>query len=451
MKEKTPARHRPERRELARSGSPLPDARQVSLDILVEVLDRHRALDQAIAGHERFPRLEPRDRAFARNLIATTLRRLGQVDAIIDGFVAHELPPRGRTARHVLRLGATQLLFLGTPPHAAVDSSVGLVEGSALASFRGLVNAVLRRVSRDGPAILAGQDAARLNSPQWLWQSWTNAYGEAVTRSVAEMHLREPPLDLTIRSDPELWATALSGACLPTGSVRRPAELGGSVEALPGYSEGVWWVQDAAATLPVRMLGKLSGLSIIDLCAAPGGKTMQLAAAGARVTAIDRSESRLQLVMDNLARLRLSAELHAADAASWKPRAPADAVLLDAPCSSTGTIRRHPDVAWQKRPEDVERLAALQDRLLQAASSMVKPGGLLVYCVCSLQPEEGAARVAAFLDSARLRMEPLKTGEIPGLPDEAITQEGALRTLPSQLASLGGWDGFYAARLRRVS
>jgi 16S rRNA (cytosine967-C5)-methyltransferase len=213
----------------------------------------------------------------------------------------------------------------------------------------------------------------------------------------------------------------------------------------------VWWVQDAAAALPVRMLGNVSGLSIIDLCAAPGGKTMQLAAAGARVTAVDRSESRLQRMAANLSRLRLPAGLVAADATSWRPIAPADAVLLDAPCSSTGTIRRHPDIAWQKRPEDVARLALLQDRLLQAAATMVKPGGLLVYCVCSLQPEEGAARVAPFLGSSPLRIEPLKAGEIPGLPDEAITPEGALRTLPSQFAAPGGWDGFYAARLRRVS
>jgi 16S rRNA (cytosine967-C5)-methyltransferase len=451
VREKNPARRRPERRELARSGSPLPDARQVSLDILIAVLDRHRALDQAIAAHEPFPRLEPRDRAFARNLIATTLRRLGQIDAIIEGFVAQDLPPRGRPIRHVLRLGVTQLLFLGTPPHAAVDSSVGLVEGSALASFRGLVNAVLRRVSRDGPAILAGQDAARLNTPEWLWQSWTKAYGEAVTRSIAEMHLREPPLDVTVRSDPESWARALGASLLPTGSLRRPAELGGSIEGLPGYTDGVWWVQDAAAALPVRMLGNVSGLSVIDLCAAPGGKTMQLAAGGARVTAVDRSESRLQRMAANLSRLRLPAELVAADATSWRPIAPADAVLLDAPCSSTGTIRRHPDIAWQKGPEDVGRLALLQDRLLQAAATMLKPGGLLVYCVCSLQPEEGAARVAPFLGSSPLRIEPLKAGEIPGLPDEAITPEGALRTLPSQFAAPGGWDGFYAARLRRLS
>jgi 16S rRNA (cytosine967-C5)-methyltransferase len=429
----------------------LPDARQVSFEILVEVFERHRALDHAMAGHEGFSRLEPRDRAFARNLLATTLRRLGQIDAIIDRFVPQELPPRGRIVRHALRLGVTQLLFLGTPPHAAVDGSVRLVEGSALASFRGLVNAVLRRVSRDGLGLVAEQDAARVNTPEWLWDSWSHAYGAATTRAIAEAHLREPPLDLTVRVDPEKWAAALGGSLLPTGSIRRPAELGGSIESLPGYAEGVWWVQDAAAALPVRMLGDVYGLSIIDLCAAPGGKTMQLAAARARVTAVDRSESRLQRVGSNLARLRLSAGLVAADAASWRPASPADAVLLDAPCSSTGTIRRHPDVAWQKLPEHVAKLTALQDRLLQAAARMVKPGGLLVYCVCSLQPEEGASRVAALLNTSPLTWEPLRPGEIAGLPGEAITPEGALRTLPSQYAALGGWDGFYAARLRRVS
>jgi 16S rRNA (cytosine967-C5)-methyltransferase len=446
-----PDRRKPERRELAKSGAPVSDSRQVAFEILAHALDRRRPLDQAIAAHEGFPRLEPRDRAFVRNLLATTLRRLGQIDAVLSAFLAQALPPRGRNVMQALRLGAAQLLFLGTPAHAAVDGSVRLADTRALASYKGLVNAVLRRVAREGAALVAGQDAPRLNTPDWMWRSWSGAYGEAGARAIAESHLVEPPLDLSVRAEPERWAAALGGSVLPTGSVRRPAELGGAIEGLPGYADGAWWVQDAAAALPARLLGNIAGKSVIDLCAAPGGKTAQLAAAGARVTAVDRSAQRLERVRANLARLQLSAELVAADAASWRPAAPADAVLLDAPCSATGTIRRHPDVLWQKRPEEVSALAQTQDRLLRAAVEMVRPGGLLVYCVCSLEPEEGAPRVAALLESGLVEPAPLRPGELPGISEPAILTDGALRTLPSQWRALGGWDGFYAARLRRRS
>jgi 16S rRNA (cytosine967-C5)-methyltransferase len=446
-----PHSRKPERRELARTGAPVPDSRTVAFEILAQVLERRRPLDQAIAAHEGFPRLEPRDRAFVRNLLATTLRRLGQIDAVLSRCLAHELPPRGRTVMQALRLGAAQLLFLGTPAHAAVDGSVRLADTRALASYKGLINAVLRRVAREGAALVADQDAPRLNTPGWLWRSWSGAYGEPLARGIAEAHLTEPPLDLSVRAEPQRWADALGGSVLPTGSVRRPAELGGAIESLPGYADGAWWVQDAAAALPARMLGPVAGKSVIDLCAAPGGKTAQLAAAGARVTAVDRSAQRLQRVQANLARLQLSAELIAADAGSWRPDALADAVLLDAPCSATGTIRRHPDVLWQKRPEEVAALTAAQDRLLRAGAEMVKPGGLLVYCVCSLEPEEGAPRVAAIVESGAVEPAPVRAGEIAGLPEEAMLSDGSLRTLPSQWRAFGGWDGFYAARLRRSS
>jgi 16S rRNA (cytosine967-C5)-methyltransferase len=444
-----PHSRKPDRRELANTGAPAPDSRAVAFEILSQVLDRRRPLDQALAAHEGFARLEPRDRAFVRNLLATTLRRLGQIDAVLAAFVAHDLPPRGRSVMQALRLGAAQLLFLGTPAHAAVDGSVRLADSRALASYKGLVNAVLRRVAREGAGLIAGQDAPRLNTPDWLWRSWSQAYGEPTARGIAEAHLAEPPLDLSVRAEPELWAATLGGAVLPTGSVRRPAELGGAIEALPGYADGAWWVQDAAAALPARLLGDVAGKTAIDLCAAPGGKTAQLAAAGARVSAVDRSAQRLQRVRDNLARLRLTAELVAGDAATWRPQALADAVLLDAPCSSTGTVRRHPDVLWQKRPEDVAALTAAQDRLLRAAAEMLKPGGLLVYCVCSLQPEEGSPRVAALVESGLVEAAPVRAGEIAGVPEECILADGSLRTIPGQWRALGGWDGFYAARLRR--
>ena len=446
-----PHSRKPERRELARTGAPVPDSRIVAFEILGQVLERRRPLDQAIAAHEGFPRLEPRDRAFVRNLLATTLRRLGQIDAALSRCLAHELPPRGRSVMQALRLGAAQLLFLGTPAHAAVDGSVRLADTRALASYKGLINAVLRRLAREGAALIEGQDAPRLNTPDWLWESWSGTYGEATARAIAEAHLTEPPLDLSVRAEPQRWADALGGFVLPTGSVRRPAELGGAIESLPGYADGAWWVQDAAAALPARMLGDVAGKVAIDLCAAPGGKTAQLAAAGARVTAVDRSAQRLERVGANLARLQLAAELVAADAASWRPDRLADAVLLDAPCSATGTIRRHPDVLWHKRVEDVAALAATQDRLLRAAAEMVRPGGALVYCVCSLEAEEGAPRVAALVESRLVEPDPVRPGEIAGAPAEAVLSDGALRTFPSQLQALGGWDGFYAARLRRRS
>jgi 16S rRNA (cytosine967-C5)-methyltransferase len=431
----------------ARPGAP---ARRIALDLLGQALDRRRPLDQAIASHEEFPLLDLRDRAFARLLVTTTLRRLGQIDAVIARSLQRPLPARARRAFHILRLGAAQLLFLDTPAHAAVDASVALAQGPALAGYRGLVNAVLHRIARDGPAQVAAQDAGPLNAPDWLWARWLSAYGEGTARAIAAAHLTEPPLDFSVVGEPEPWAAALAGTVLPTGSLRRPAGLGGLVEALPGYAEGRWWVQDAAAALSARLIGPVAGKRVIDLCAAPGGKTASLVAAGASVTAVDRAAERLKRVEANLARLRLAAELVAADALSWRPLEPADAVLLDAPCSATGTIRRHPDLPWQKRPEDIGALAAAQDRLLEAAVAMAKPGGVLVYCVCSLEPEEGPQRIAALIAAgAPVERIAIAAGEIPGLPAEAVTDAGDLRTLPSQLAAEGGWDGFYAARLRR--
>ena len=314
--------------------------------------------------------------------------------------------------------------------------------------YKGLVNAVLRRLAREGQALAAGQDAARLNTPDWLWASWSAAYGAETTRAIAEAHLADPPLDLSVKRDAEAWAERLGARVLPTGALRLPPGTG-DVARLPGYDDGAWWVQDAAAALPARLLGEVAGRRVLDLCAAPGGKTAQLAAAGAEVTAVERSEARLGRLRDNLARLGLAAATVTADAAEWRPPAPAEAVLLDAPCSATGTLRRHPDIAHLKGPEQLSALTALQDRLLAAALGMVAPGGLLVYAVCSLQPEEGPQRIAALLSggapAARIPVEP---GELDGL-EELVTPEGDLRTLPCQLAEAGGMDGFYTCRLRR--
>lgn len=422
-------------------------SRRVALDLLVSCLDKGQSLDDALARHQGFAGLDPRDRAFVRLLLATTLRRLGEIEEVLGFLVERPLDGANAAGRQVLRLGAAQLLFLGTPPHAAVDTSVRLVVDAGLPHLKGLANAVLRRISRDGPALLGDRDPARLNTPQWLWDSWTESYGEEATRAIAAAHLIEAPLDLTTRSNTDFWAGRLEGEVLPTGSIRR--EGGGNVTELPGFAEGAWWVQDAAATLPARLLGDISGKQVADLCAAPGGKTLQLAAAGAAVTAVDISARRMVRVGENLARAGLSATLVTADAGKWVTSASFDAILLDAPCSGTGTLRRHPDIAWLKDEEDVGRLTLTQDRLLVRSADLLKAGGTLIYAVCSLQEDEGPARVAALLaHDKRLTRLPVQPAEMPGLAD-AITPAGDVRTLPSMWPERGGLDGFYIARLRK--
>jgi 16S rRNA (cytosine967-C5)-methyltransferase len=431
-----------------------PDARGAALGVLRAVLERGRPLDDVLATSAALVRLAPRDRAFARRLVATTLRRLGQIDQLLDRCLDRPLKPQLAAQRNLLRLGAVQLAFLDTPPHAAVSTALALARRAPLAGYKGLINAVLRRLAREAATLRAEQDAARLNTPDWLWDSWCAAYGEATARRIATAHLADPPFDLTLR-DPGAaadWAARLDADILPGGTLRLPAAPR-DVTALAGYAEGAWWVQDAAAALPARLLGDVAGRRVIDLCAAPGGKTAQLAAAGAQVTAVEISPARRARIVENLDRLKLSAETVTADAADWRPAAPADAVLLDAPCSATGTIRRHPDIAWLKQPGDVAALAALQARLLEAALEMVAPGGLLVYATCSLQPEEGSQRIAALL-AARddLVRGPIAAAELGADRDDLaalITPEGDLRSLPCHFAERGGLDGFYACRLRR--
>ena len=425
------------------------NARQVALDLIGAVLRRKRPLDDAIEDHPVIGDLSVRDRAFARLLVATVLRRLGQIDSLIGQCLNTPLAPRAAIIHDVLRLGIAQLLFLRTPPHAAVATSVDLAHSRGFLSHKGLVNAVLRRLSVEGAARVETQDAARLNTPGWLWQSWAGAYGEERARAIAAAHLKEAPLDLTLRDagDCDLWCEKLQALKLPTGTLRRAG--GGSVTALPGYAEGAWWIQDAAASLPVRLFGPLAGMSVVDLCAAPGGKTAQLASAGALVTAIDRSTRRLDRLVANLNRLALPVTAIAADALTWRPARPVDAVLLDAPCTATGAIRRHPDVPHLKQPEDVIRLSIVQDNLLRAALDILRPGGTLVYCTCSLEPEEGPLRVAALLRSgAPVARRPIAPDEIGGA--DWIAAGGDLRTLPCHLPEYDGIDGFYAARLVKL-
>lgn len=396
-----------------------------------------------------FAKLALRDRAFTRHLVRTTLRRLGQIDAILAKFLERPLPPRRAQELALLRIGVAQLLFMGTPPHAAVNATVGAANTKP---FKKLLNAVLRRVATEGAAIAAAQDAPRINTPDWLWEQWELNYGSQTARAIAAAHLEPPPLDLTAKDDPSGWAERLGAALLPTGSLR--LSDAGRVADLSGYGTGAWWVQDAAAALPARLLlnalpRPAADCQVADLCAAPGGKTAQLAASGANVFAVDRNVSRLARLKENLDRLRLTANLFAGDAVTWTPPPDLDAILLDVPCTATGTIRRHPDLPWRKGRESADALLPEQDRLLKAAAAHLGPGGILVYAACSLDPREGEAPVTQLLDSRPdLQRMPAKATEIGGLAD-AVTASGDVRTLPSHLESLGGMDGFYIARLRR--
>jgi len=416
------------------------------------VLREGRSLDEALVKVFEASALPPRDRALARLIAGTVLRRLGELEAVLTSFLEKPLPERQGNLWPILLVGAAQLLFLATPPHAAVGLAVDQAQRDRIARrYDRLVNALLRRLAREGASVLNGRDGARLNIPAWLLERWSKAYGETEARRIAAASLIEAPLDISVKAEPELWAERLGGVVLPTGTVR--LEAGGRIEDLAGYADGAWWVQDAAAALPARLLGPVAGLSVADLCAAPGGKTAELAAAGAIVTAVDLSETRLKRLRANLDRLHLAAELVAADATTWAPGRTFDAVLLDAPCTATGTIRRHPDILRLKRSADVAALSELQSRLLDNAVRLVKPGGTLLYCTCSLEPEEGVEQVARLLareaDFVRV---PIKAGE-SGVAPDWLTPEGDLRTLPFHLPherkGLSGLDAFYAARLAR--
>src|SRR5262245_31404779 len=416
--------------------------------VLLDQRPLEQALNQLAAGPD-WAAIEPRDRAFARMLAATVLRRQGELESVLAVFLERPLPRSSGRMRPILLAGAAQLICLGTPPHAAVGLAVEAARKEPGGRrFAGLANAVLRRVAAEGAGLLAGQDAVRLNIPAWLWRRWCEAYGEADARRIAEASLKEPALDLSLKpgADAGGWAERLGGRVLPTGSIRLADH--GRIEELPGYAEGAWWVQGTAAALVVRAAGDVAGCTVADLCAAPGGKTAGLAAAGARVTAVDDSPQRLERLRENLRRLGLAAEVIAADVTSWAPDRTFDAVILDAPCTGTGTIGRHPDILRVKGRADVGRMAKAQQAMLANAAKLVRPGGLLVYSTCSLEPEEGRAQVDAFLQrEPAFRRLPLEAREIGAAPEWIAG--GDLRTLPFHLAELGGIDAFYVARLQR--
>ena len=430
-------------------------ARRAAVELLDAVLQKKQALDDILGRSlERGAmfNLPVRDRALTRAILAASLRRKGQIDRVLDTFLERGLPEKSGALYSILLSAAAQLIFLKTPPHAAIDLAVTLTQYDPRAKrYDKLANAVLRRVAAEGEAIAAALDAARVNTPDWLWSRWVTYWGEARARAIGEAHLVEPPLDVTVKSDPVFWAEQLQGRILPTGSVRLLPK--GRIEGLPGFDEGAWWVQDVAASLPARLLGDVRGKRVADLCAAPGGKTAQLALAGAAVTAVDLSKTRAGMVRENLDRLGLKAELIEGDAATFKADEKFDAVLLDAPCSSTGTIRRHPDILYTKSPKDIEVLAALQARLLDNAVTLLKPGGTLVYSTCSLEPEEGEAQIAALMErNDALRLDKIEPTELAGQA-EWFEPSSCLRTFPYELKldtpEWSGMDGFFAARLIR--
>jgi 16S rRNA (cytosine967-C5)-methyltransferase len=418
--------------------------------VVLESVSAGNPLDTAfdVAEEKHFAGMDPRDRAFARMMVLTTLRRRGQIDDSIGKCLDHPLAQKYRKEREILRLGAAQILFLGTKAHGAVDQTVGLAGPSPL---RGMINAVLRRLTREGTAITEAQDAPRLCTPNWLWAQWTGAYGEKNARAIAQAHLEQPPLDVTVKADADGWAKRLGGTVTPMGSVR--VMDAGPVPKLAGFDDGDWWVQDTGSSIPARLLlaamANPGNARIADLCAAPGGKTAQLCFSGAAVTSIDRSANRLKRLRKNLERLGMSAEVIAQDATDWHPPEPFDGVLLDAPCTATGTIRRRPDIPWAKNPASADKMSGIQTRLLQAAAAMVAPGGVLVYCTCSLDPREGIEQIERFLAAhPDFSREAIRPAEVGGL-DALVTDQGDLRSLPCHLADQGGMDGFFAARLRR--
>jgi len=429
-------------------------ARRTAARLLGAVIDARTPLDALTDnehGHPQFLALEPRDRALVRAILVSALRHRCTIEKLIGERLERPLPPNAHSLSHILHVGAAQILFLDVPDSAAVDLAVTQAKADPRATrFSGLINAVLRNMARHKDKALPKALASTRDAPAWFADRLEAVYGSEQTDAILRAHRLEAPIDFTVKSDPGLWAERLGGRVLPNGSVR-VERLAAPVPELPGFAEGQWWVQDAAASLPVRLLGDVQGLAVADLCAAPGGKTAELALAGANVTAVDLSASRLKRLKANLGRLQLDAEVVKADVLTWEPGRIFDAVLLDAPCSSTGTVRRHPDVPWTKTPEDVAKLADLQRKLLERALGFVHKSGVVVFSNCSLDPLEGEDLVQRLLAERRdVALDPILPQELPGA-EHFVTPQGFLRTTPASMGGEGRLDhvdGFFAARLR---
>ena len=415
----------------------------MAVEALNAILHHSLPYDEAVDDRSE---LDPRDRAFVSAILLTTLRHKEALDTLLSQFLAKPLPKKSGHAAAILLTAAAQLLYLDAPAYAVIDTAVTLAKRDRNAMhFAGLVNAVLRKVAADGKTGLAAIPPA---VAPWLQARWQKAYGVDVARQLAAASLLQAPLDITVKSDPALWAERLGGTVLPTGTVRLEGSHA-AVAELVGFADGEWWIQDASSAIPAKLLHDIAGKSLLDLCAAPGGKTLQLAAMGAAVTAVDASEKRLQRVTENLARTRLSATTVCADALNYSPAGAFDAVLLDAPCSATGTIRRHPDLPYLKSSRQICELVTLQRNMLTRASAFVKPDGILIYCTCSLEAEEGIGQITKFLlKRPDFEIVPIVAGEA-GLEAHMITGEGYFRSLPSMtIGASRGLDGFFAARLR---
>ncbi len=417
--------------------------RLAAANLLKGVLEEGRLLSDLIqSGNGPLASLPPQGKARAQSLASDTLRHLGRIDTVLDQFLQKEPP---LYARNVLRLATCELLVDGIAPHAAVDAAVRLVKNNHQTQhLSGLANAVARRVAEHGPEMWPDLDPTPL--PPALAKPFAKTYGRKAVAGFEAAHEAGAPLDITLHPsvDVEALREALEAELLPTGSLR--LKDWGQVSAMPGFDEGAWWVQDAAAAIPAKLLGDLTGKVVLDLCAAPGGKTMQLAAAGGDVTALDLSPHRMERVRANLARVELKAKVVVSDALEYTPSKKFDAILLDAPCSATGTIRRHPDLPYAKKEMALNTLLNLQKDMLAEASKWLKPGGEIVYCTCSLFPEEGEEQVEAFL-ATHAQFEQIKA-ETEGLEAAWHDAHGGLRLRPDYWAERGGMDGFYIAKLR---
>jgi 16S rRNA (cytosine967-C5)-methyltransferase len=410
--------------------------------------ERRITVEDAIEGDPRATKLDPRDRGLLASILLTSFRHKGEIESVLQKHLTRHLPRKSGPIMDILVLGVAQLLFLRMPAHAVIDLSARAAKEDRNAlHFSGLVNAVLRKVAAAGTVLLEDIDARKLNTPAWLWERWTKFYGGDAARLIGLAHRTRPALDISVKGEAEQWRNVLDATLLPNRQLRLPPDHA-AVPELPGFREGGWWVQDAAAAIHVDLLGDIHGLNVLDLCAAPGGKTLQMAARGACVTAVDASETRLALLRANLARTGLTADVRLEDMLSDKLSGEWDAVLLDAPCSATGTIRRHPELPHLRQESQISELAGQQRQMLRKAVRLVKPGGLLIYCTCSLEPEEGEAQLR-WLQGWNGEFEVLRPA-LSWLPPEAVKPDGSIRTLPfMRLGDAQGMDGFFMVALRR--